>query len=127
MCQAATMDWRASATADAIVVSEMHLPGMNGAEFLRRVRQVAPRTKRLLLTPHLGFKDALKAVNEARIFHLLVKPLRETDLIEAITNSLTSLGLLVWKTARSRRIAPDRTRRPGGTFSGDLDGCERLK
>ena len=74
----------------AIVVSDMHLPGMNGVEFLKRARQVAPRTQRLLLAPDLEFKDVLKAVNEGRIFHLLVKPLREADLTKAITSALNS-------------------------------------
>lgn len=74
----------------AIVVSDMDLPGMNGVEFLRRARQMVPRTKRLLLTEHLDFEDAVKAVNEARVFHLLRKPLDPSDLAEAITRALTS-------------------------------------
>jgi response regulator RpfG family c-di-GMP phosphodiesterase len=67
----------------------MHMPGMNGAEFLAQVRQLAPNTVRMLLT---GFKDinlAIEAVNEGRIFRYLTKPCEKKDLVNAI-----ELGLL---------------------------------
>jgi|HubBroStandDraft_1064217.scaffolds.fasta_scaffold10250_2 response regulator RpfG family c-di-GMP phosphodiesterase len=73
----------------AIVISDMHMPGMNGAEFLAQVRQLAPNTVRMLLT---GFKDinlAIEAVNEGRIFRYLTKPCEKKDLVNAI-----ELGLL---------------------------------
>ncbi len=34
----------------AVVVSDMRMPEMNGAQFLSRVRQTAPETVRMLLT-----------------------------------------------------------------------------
>ena len=34
----------------AIVISDLKLPGMDGAQFLKRMQQVAPNTVRLLLT-----------------------------------------------------------------------------
>ncbi len=73
----------------AIVISDMHMPGMNGAEFLGQVRQLAPNTVRMLLT---GFKDinlAIEAVNEGRIFRYLTKPCEKKELVNAI-----ELGLL---------------------------------
>ena len=72
----------------AIVISDMLMPGMNGAEFLSLVRQIAPNTVRMLLT---GFKDidhAIEAVNEGRIFRYLTKPCAKNVLVHAI-----SLGL----------------------------------
>ena len=74
----------------AIAIADMHLPGVDGVEFLKRVRQIAPRTKRLLLANDLEFKDTVKAVNEARIFRLLVQPVEESDLIDGITRALSS-------------------------------------
>ena len=38
----------------AVVVSDMRMPGMNGAEFLAQVRKKAPDTIRMLLT---GYPD----------------------------------------------------------------------
>jgi len=72
----------------AIVISDMRMPGMDGAEFLSRVRQLAPATVRMLLT---GYKDvdvAIAAVNEGRIFRYLTKPCKKSDLVQAITLGL---------------------------------------
>ena len=64
------------ATADpfAVVVSDMRMPGMDGAAFLRRVREVAPDTTRVLLTGQADLDAAIAAVNEACIFRFLTKP-----------------------------------------------------
>jgi len=72
----------------AVVVSDMNMPEMNGAEFLAQVRQLAPNTVRMLLT---GYKDidlAIEAVNEGRIFRYLTKPCKKNDLVRAIKLAL---------------------------------------
>ncbi|MBK9519136.1 MAG: response regulator [Anaeromyxobacter sp.] len=58
----------------AVVVSDMRMPGMDGAAFLARVRATSPDTVRVLLTGHADFSSALAAVNEGQIFRFLVKP-----------------------------------------------------
>jgi len=72
----------------AIVICDMQMPGMNGAQFLNRVRQLAPNTIRLLLTGHIDLSGAVTAVNEGGIFRLLMKPCDESVLMEAITAAL---------------------------------------
>jgi response regulator RpfG family c-di-GMP phosphodiesterase len=58
----------------AVVVSDMRMPGMNGAEFLARVRTACPDSVRVLLTGHADFDAALAAVNHGQIFRFLTKP-----------------------------------------------------
>jgi len=58
----------------AVVLSDMQMPGMNGASFLARVRELAPDTVRLLLTGHADVNSAIAAVNEGQIFRFLTKP-----------------------------------------------------
>lgn len=58
----------------AVVVSDMRMPGMDGAEFLSRARAAAPETVRVLLTGHADFDVALAAVNQGQIFRFLTKP-----------------------------------------------------
>jgi len=68
----------------AIVISDMRMPGMNGAEFLAAVREAAPNTVRMLLTGHADLDAAIEAVNKGHIFRFLTKPCRKDVLVKAI-------------------------------------------
>lgn len=59
----------------AVVISDMRMPGMNGAEFLAVVRKEAPQTVRMLLTGQADVETAIEAVNEGEIFRFLTKPI----------------------------------------------------
>ena len=72
----------------AVVISDMQMTGMDGVQFLKRVRQVAPGTIRLLLTGSLDLNGAVNAVNEGCVFRLLIKPCEDSLLTEAITKAL---------------------------------------
>ncbi len=59
----------------AVVISDMMMPGMNGATFLSQARQIAPETTRILLTGCQGEVDAaITTINEGQIFRFLTKP-----------------------------------------------------
>ncbi|MFQ5341612.1 MAG: HD domain-containing phosphohydrolase [Anaerolineae bacterium] len=58
----------------AVVVSDMRMPDMNGAEFLRQVRALTPDTVRVMLTGYADLEAAMAAVNEGNIFRFLTKP-----------------------------------------------------
>lgn len=58
----------------AVVLSDMRMPGMSGAELLARVRQSAPDTSRLLLTGYADVESAIAAVNQGEVFRYLSKP-----------------------------------------------------
>ena len=58
----------------AVVISDMRMPEMNGAEFLEQVREVAPSAVRMLLTGYSDIKAAEDAVNRGHIFRFLTKP-----------------------------------------------------
>jgi ActR/RegA family two-component response regulator/GGDEF domain-containing protein len=72
----------------AVVISDMRMPGMNGAEFLARVRQKAPDTVRMLLTGFADIDAAIHAVNEGNIFRYLTKPCDRETLVKAINMGL---------------------------------------
>lgn len=52
----------------AVVVSDLKMPGMNGIQFLSRVREMAPDTVRIMLTGFAEVQTAIDAVNEGNIF-----------------------------------------------------------
>lgn len=58
----------------AVVVSDLRMPGMNGIEFLSRVRHTAPDAVRIMLTGDADLSAAMMAVNEGNIFQFLTKP-----------------------------------------------------
>jgi len=72
----------------AIVISDMRMPGMNGAEFLAAVRQTAPGTVRMLLTGHADLDAAIEAVNKGHIFRFLSKPCKKEVLVQAISDGI---------------------------------------
>jgi len=57
-----------------VVLSDMRMPGMDGAAFLSKVRQAAPDTTRMLLTGDADLQAAIAAVNEGQIFRFMTKP-----------------------------------------------------
>ena len=72
----------------AVVISDMRMPGMSGAEFLARASVKAPETVRMLLTGYADVKSAIEAVNRGSIFRFLTKPCEKADLVEAINGGL---------------------------------------
>ncbi len=68
----------------SVVMSDMRMPGMDGATFLARAREIAPDSTRILLTGHADFAHAVAAVNEGGIFRFLTKPCPPADLRRAL-------------------------------------------
>src|SRR5580700_1781491 len=55
----------------SVVISDMRMPGMSGAQFLAKVRQASPDTVRMLLTGYTDLMAVVEAVNEGNIFRFL--------------------------------------------------------
>jgi FixJ family two-component response regulator len=72
----------------AVVISDMRMPGMTGAEFLAKVREKSPATIRMLLTGYSDLDAAISAVNQGQIFRYLTKPCEKEILVEAIQSGL---------------------------------------
>ena len=78
----------------SVVVSDMQMPGMNGAQFLAKVRQTTPDTVRMLLTGYTDLNAAMDAVNEGNIFRFLTKPCQKEILAKALTTGLVQHRLI---------------------------------
>ena len=71
-----------------VIISDMRMPAMNGAEFLKKARESWPDSVRLLLT---GFSDAestISAVNEGGIHAYLTKPWDDAHLLQAVRSAV---------------------------------------
>lgn len=69
----------------AVVLSDMRMPEMDGAQFLTRARQTAPDTTRMLLTGYADIDSAISAVNDGQVFRFLTKPCSPDRLISSLT------------------------------------------
>jgi len=79
----------------ALVVSDMRMPGMDGVQFLSRVKQLAPDTVRMVLTGQADMTAAMNAVNEGNIFRFLTKPCDKETLSKAITTGFVQYRLVM--------------------------------
>jgi putative nucleotidyltransferase with HDIG domain len=68
----------------AVVVSDMHMPGMDGVEFLATVRILSPDSIRVMLTGDGELEVAMRAVNEGSIFRFLLKPANPEQILTAL-------------------------------------------
>lgn len=68
----------------SVVISDMRMPGMDGATFLHHVMTFYPDTTRILLTGEPGRDAAISAVNNARVFRFLTKPCLPDQLKSAV-------------------------------------------
>lgn len=68
----------------AVILSDMRMPGMDGAAFLSRARTASPDSVRVLLTGHADFDAALSAVNDGQIFRFLTKPCAHGQLMATL-------------------------------------------
>jgi response regulator RpfG family c-di-GMP phosphodiesterase len=78
----------------AVVVSDLRMPGTDGAALLARVKALAPDTVRVLLTGEGDLGGAIAAVNEGQIFRFLVKPCAPPTLLGALGAAVEQHRLL---------------------------------
>lgn len=57
-----------------LVISDMRMPGMDGASFLAAVRERWPAVMRILLTGHADIASTIAAINRGEIYRYLAKP-----------------------------------------------------
>ncbi len=71
-----------------LVVSDMRMPEMNGAQFLEQVRQKWPETMRILLTGYSEIGATIDAINKGQIYRYISKPWEDNDITLTITLAL---------------------------------------
>ena len=72
----------------AVIVSDLRMPGMDGNQFLSRVKDLAPESIRMMLTGFADLKTAMDAINRGNIFRLLTKPCAKEVLTDALSEGI---------------------------------------
>ena len=78
-----------------LVISDMRMPAMDGAQFLEQVRARWPDTIRLLLTGYSDVSAILAAINCGEIYRYITKPWDDNDILLVVHHALErrTLGL----------------------------------
>jgi len=78
----------------ALVICDMRMPGLSGAETLAKFRVQFPTVTRVLLTGFTELDAAIAAVNQGNLFRFLSKPVAPSDLQQSVTDALAHHQLL---------------------------------
>ena len=68
----------------SVVLSDQRMPGMNGSEFLKRVRTTHPESIRIIMSGYTELDSITSAINDGAVFKFLTKPWNDEQLIEHI-------------------------------------------
>ena len=78
----------------AVIVSDMQMPEMSGVEVLRKVKEIAPESVRIILTGHADLSAAIAAVNDGSVFRFLTKPCSKETLGKTLSAALMQYRLV---------------------------------
>lgn len=77
-----------------VVVSDHRMPGMTGADLLRKVKAEYPLTIRIMLTGYADVDAVMGAVNDGAVYKFITKPWNDDDLRLTISLALEQFDLL---------------------------------
>lgn len=76
-----------------VIISDMRMPEMSGAEFLKKAFAKQPDSYRILMTGYADISSTVAAVNEGRINRYISKPWNNQELITSVHDGLHLVNL----------------------------------
>ena len=76
-----------------VVLSDQRMPIMSGTEFLKRVKDLHPRTMRMVLSGYTEVQSITDAINEGAIYKFLTKPWDDEQLRANIAEAFRRLSI----------------------------------
>ena len=67
-----------------VILCDQRMPGENGVDFLKRVREQWPDPIRMIISGYTDSEDIIAGVNEAGIYHYITKPWHPDRLIASV-------------------------------------------
>ncbi|MDO8695498.1 MAG: ATPase, T2SS/T4P/T4SS family [Pseudomonas sp.] len=77
-----------------LIVSDFQMPGMNGSELLRQVRERWPDTIRIMLTGQASTEAVMGSVKDGAVYRFILKPWNDDDLRLTIALALEQYELM---------------------------------
>lgn len=77
-----------------LIISDMRMPQMTGAEFLAEAARIQPDCYRILLTGYADLASTIDAINIGRIHRYVQKPWQNAELLQQIDDGLEHFRLV---------------------------------
>lgn len=77
-----------------VVISDFRMPGMNGVDFLARVKDEVPHAQRIMLTGQADQTAIEEAINRSEVFRFISKPWNDAQLLLAVQSAFEQHSLL---------------------------------
>jgi len=74
-----------------IVVTDLMMPGIDGLEFIRRIRQIDNKSRIIMITGYATMRTALQALREGA-FEYIAKPFTKEELKSVVKNAARKKG-----------------------------------
>ena len=71
-----------------LVISDQRMPGMTGTEFMQVVKDIYPKSVRVILSGYAEVNSIMDAINQGEVYRFLTKPWSENGLKESIAECL---------------------------------------
>lgn len=78
-----------------LVVSDYQMPVMTGDRFLAQVAEIAPATRRMIMSAYANSEQLLAAINAGKVHRYLLKPWDSQELLGAIDELLADYRVVV--------------------------------
>ena len=76
-----------------LVISDMRMPEMDGATFLKEVRSRWPKVMRILLTGYADITSTVAAINHGEIYRYIAKPWDDNEIVTIVREALERMHL----------------------------------
>jgi len=77
-----------------LVISDFMMPGMNGADLLRKAKDIFPEMIRIMLTGHADTEAVMAAIKDGAVYKFILKPWNDDDLRVTVSLALEQYDLI---------------------------------
>ncbi|KAB2653636.1 MAG: response regulator [Verrucomicrobia bacterium] len=78
----------------SVIISDQHMPGMLGMQFLAQARDIQSNASRILITAVLSLDTVIDAINKGEIYRFIVKPWLREELLATVKNAVQRYELI---------------------------------
>ncbi len=93
-----------------VILCDQRMPGENGVDFLKRVRDLWPDPVRMIISGYTDSEDIIAGVNEAGIYHYITKPWHPEKLVASVREAANLYRLQRETGAATVEAKPSQTR-----------------